>query len=160
MLYRIAIASPHGFPHLTRDQGAKGIRKMRHCIRTQISHDPGCLSKKKIASENRHGIIPAGVGAGHTPALVCLIHHIIVVQGSQVNHFHHHSRLHHPIGLPMRPELRRKQGKHGAESFTARDSQVLDFIGNKVLASRQFSTQQLLDLAQSVVDCGGELWVA
>ena len=112
-----------------------------HGLGAEVGQEVRGPGEQEVAGEDRHGVVPAGVGRGRPAAQGRLVHDVVVVERGQVGQLDDHGRG-HDSGCRRVAELRGQQGQQRAEALAAGVHQMARGVGDeRVLADHRLAQE-------------------
>ena len=159
VLERVEVARADGLEDLTLDEAAERLGLDAHRVGAEPRGELRGLGEQVVAGEDRDGVVPAGVRGVGAAAQRSLVHHVVVVERSEVGQLDHARGGDDALRVGV-AGLRGEQDEQRAEPLAARLHQVLRGLGDEPDLALDRGVELHLDLleaaAQPVLEIGVE----
>ena len=130
----IGVAGVLQLPHLALAQPSDGGGQQPGHLGTQRCRKFRCPGQQEIAGQDGPQVAPLGVHAGHVAPNLGLVHHVVVVQRSQMDQLHRHTTGEHVIGGRRRLILgdgRRSDHEPRSDPLAPRPNEMAGHFGEE-----------------------------
>ena len=135
---------PDRLVHLPEHESLEGVGLQPDGTVAVAGHDLARAGEEQVAGEDRDVVAPHRVGAGHAATLVRGIHHVVVVERSEMGQLEGRGTVDDRVGRAV-AELRGEEREHGPDPLAARLVEVAargvgEGVGDAAAHARSFSS--------------------
>ncbi len=141
--------------HLSEHEALERVGLQADGALAVARHDLARPREQQVAGEDRDVVAPHRMGAGHAAALVCGIHHVVVVQRAEVGHLERRGTVDHVVGRAV-AQLSGEQREHGAHALAAGLVEVAARRVGERVGDAQLALEGAVDALQARLDRGEE----